>query len=419
MAGIVYCPECESTVNFPERLFGQIVRCPSCRASFRAEAPVAEKPALQVVDHERSRSAGGKAPGIEDREEEANDAHLREREAEEQQELEEDPRRVGTDAGEVNEEAKALNPEGRDREERDSDEDLPGPQPNRQPFTVDVLASWRRVQSGLMFVMAAAIVGLLANIGGAIGFASVDPYSTREASVAAKVNTLLPRMVFEEPAPRPATLPTGRLALTMILFYSACACAAGLAIAGNLYCMVIPNQRNARSTLTSSIAMLCFGLFLFAGAWLYLYVRVEIWQNGVKHARGTTLDGPPLEGIVIFIFGATLLLAQPALFSLFLRNAARAVGANWLATSLIFQTVVPVIVALGFVLASISWYSALKGAINAEFAGTYDAAFATETVEIAELVIKILYFVYVGYAVWFVASLIVTRITITRAMRYS
>ena len=82
--------------------------------------------------------------------------------------------------------------------------------------------------------------------------------------------------------------------------------------------------------------MLCLGLVLFLGAWVYLYVRVTIWQNGVAQKPviwGNKLDSPPLEGILIFIFGGTLLLAQPALFSVFLRNTAQAVRANRLATA--------------------------------------------------------------------------------------
>ena len=383
MPETIYCPECDGPVSLPGRLLGKIARCPSCRATFRAEVPAKEEPVVLVVGNEPSRPASREPIHAEE------------------------------------EVAKQSRGERGDGQEEVSDEDLPGPQPTRRPLTVDELASWRRVRFGLTFVLAGTIVGLLANIGGAMGLASVDPYSTRDASVLAKVNMLLPRMLWDEL--RPAAVPTGRFAVTMIFFFSACACAAGLAIAGNVFCMAIPNQRKARSTLTSSVATLCLGLFLFSGAWVYQYVRFTLWQNGVpqKPIWGSKLDSPPLEGIIIFIFGGSLLLAQPALFSVFLRNVARAVRANRLATTLILPIVLPVMGALGFVLASISWYSALKGAIDAKFAGTHDAAFVAETAAIAEPAIKVLYFVYVGYAVCFVASLIATRIAITRAMRYA
>jgi hypothetical protein len=383
MPETIYCPECNGPVSLPERLLGKVVRCPACRAEFRAEAPAKEEPVLLAVPNERSRPASG------------GTVHAGEDDAE---------RRGGEPGVE---------------KDRISDEDLPGPQPKRRPLTVDELASWRRVRFGLSFVLAGTIVALLANIGGVLGLGSVDPYSKSSASVLAKVNTLLPRLAWDQIEVRPATVPTGRLALAMILFYSACACAAGLAIAGNLFCMAIPNDGNARSTLTSSMAMICLGIFSFLVALLYLYVRVKIWENALTNLPATKRDGPPLEGFVIHVFGATLLLAQPALFSLFLRNATHAVGANRLATTLSFQSIVPVLGALGFVLASISWYSALKGAIDAEVTGTLTGAVATETAEFVEPVIKILYFVYIGYAVWFVASLIATRIAITRAMRYA
>src|SRR5262249_61224619 len=55
MAEIIHCPECERSVSVPERLFGKIVRCPSCKATFRAEAPEEEEPELEVVEDEPPR----------------------------------------------------------------------------------------------------------------------------------------------------------------------------------------------------------------------------------------------------------------------------------------------------------------------------------------------------------------------------
>src|SRR5262245_11270524 len=52
MAEIIPCPECERSVSVPERLFGKIVRCPSCKATVRAEAPEEQEPEIVVVEEE-------------------------------------------------------------------------------------------------------------------------------------------------------------------------------------------------------------------------------------------------------------------------------------------------------------------------------------------------------------------------------
>ncbi|HMF13145.1 MAG TPA: hypothetical protein VKE94_12595 [Gemmataceae bacterium] len=387
MPEIIYCPECERTVSVPERLFGKLVRCPSCRHTFRAEAPATEEP--EVVDEEPARPAGRK-PSKSDRREEDAGPLQRKRRGEDEEKVEAPSRRPRRKAGDEDEVEEGPRRKRREEEEQDEEdeEDRPRRRPKRPRLSVDDKAAWRRVRFGLTFVLAGAAVGLLANIGGVIGMRSVDPPTVR------------------------GSFSTG-LIVTWILYYAACTAAAALTIAGNVYCMVIPNERNARSTLTSSVAMICLGLFLLLGALFYQYVRLKFWEHAVTSSADANPSSPPLEGLVIYIFGATLLLAQPTVFTLFLRSAAKGVRADGLALSMIFQAIVPAVVALCFVISSMNVYSALKGAIDTST--TYDVDWdRLLEKETAWNALGILCFVQIAYAVWYIVSLVLTRIAIIR-----
>jgi hypothetical protein len=392
MAETIHCPDCDRAVSVPERLFGKRVRCPSCKAIFTAESPVVD---VEVVEDEAPPRSPARKPARRDHDEDKEEAPRRKRRVEEEEEAaapphrrneeheEERQRRVRPKKEDEDEIAERTRGRRRPAEEDEEDEEEPRPQRKRPKLTGDMVWGWKRVRSGLVFVLAAAVVAVLANIGGVLGFrALVD---------------------LEAQVPRTDAPFTTELILLVVIYFLACTVAVGLAMTGNIICMAIPEPKTARSTLTSSLAMMALGLFLFLGGVIYLWVRVAIWRNKIPLYAATDVPHPPLEGIVVYIFGATLLLAQPGVFSLFVRNAAQGVRQSGLAISLIFQAIAPALIALAFAIAAMSMYSALTGdAVNRE-AG--DAGWTT---------VKILYFVEFGYAAWFITSLILTHLAITR-----
>jgi hypothetical protein len=392
MAETIRCPDCDRTVSVPERLFGKRVRCPSCKAIFTAESPVVD---VEVVEDEAPPRPPTRKPA--QRTGEADD-HDRPRRPQRGDEDEDRPRR-------------ALR---RDREEKDDDEDRPRrrrrdlddeddeERPRHKPLKLsgDEKWAWRRVRFGLLIVLAAAVIALLANIGGVIAFRSSENIFAPRALAGGGEATGLPSLAT-------ATI------VVLILYYLTCICAVGLAIAGNIYCMAIPHQRSARSTITSSIAMLCLALFLLLGAWLYLWVRVQIWEHQVGSSADAKPGPPPLEGILVYLFGGTVLLAQPAVFSLFLRNVAQGIRHNGLALNMIFQAIVPALIALGFLVAGMSIYSSITAELGARFEGT-SRVYAQEAAEGAWTALKVLYFVAIAYGVWFIGSSILTCVAIIR-----
>jgi hypothetical protein len=403
MAEIIHCPECERSVSVPERLFGKLVRCPSCKATFRAQAPEEEEPELEVVEEEPPRrtkptrrdeeeeEVPRRKPRTEDEEEEA--PRPRRREPDDKEDARR-PRRARSKM--EDEEAEVERPRRRLRDaDEEDDEDEPPRRRKRIKLTGDEIWSWKRVRVGLTLVMAAAAVGLLANVVGVVWFRSVE--------------------MSDAPAPSgrgttavSASFSTGFIAL-LVVYFLLCFVGVGLAIWGNIVCMAFRGKLSARSTLTSCIAMLILGLFLFAGGLAFLYVRVRLWSSSPTSA-------PPLEGLVIYIFGATVLLAQPGVFSLFVRNVAEGTRQGGLALTLILQAIVAGGIALAFVIAAMSQYSSLTGVMSAVYEGTGRGG-VQEVGDTAESVLKILFFAEIGYVAWFVTSIILAHVGISRLVQ--
>src|SRR5262249_6241373 len=347
MPEIIHCPECDRTVSLPERLIGKIVRCPSCRKTFRAEAPVEEEAEPVVVDAEPPRPRDRK-PSSQDeddrsrrrrRDEEGDDSDARPRRARRREEEDEDdrPRR-----------------RSRDRDEEE-DEEEDRPRRKRPKLTGDEVWSWKRVRVGLAFVLAAAALGLIANVVGVLWIKSIE--------------------LFEKSAIRSGEMPawagplTSSCIILLVVYFLLCFVGVGLSIGGNIVCMAFRGKLSARSTLTSCIAMLILGMFLVAGGLVYLGVRVRLWGEKFESTSSAPPGAPPFEGLIVIIFGATLLLAQPGVFSLFVRNVADGTRQGGLAISLIFQAIIAGVVAIAFVFAAMSMYSSLTGAMSARFEG--------------------------------------------------
>src|SRR5262249_355280 len=215
MPEIIHCPECDRTVSLPERLIGKLVRCPSCRKTFRAEAPVEEEAEPVVVEEAPPRPRDRRPSSHEDddlprrrrRDKEEDDSDARPRRSRHREEEDEDdrPRR-----------------RSRDRDEEDDDEE-DRPRRKRPKLTGDEVWSWKRVRVGLTFVLAAAALGLIANVVGVLWIRSIE--------------------VFDVPAVPRAGTPaiassfSSAFIVLLVVYFLLCFVGAGLGITGNIICM--------------------------------------------------------------------------------------------------------------------------------------------------------------------------------------
>lgn len=379
MAEIINCPECERTVSVPERLLGKTVRCPACKATFIAESAVQE---LEVIEDDEPPRSPARKPAR--------------RAADHQEERRRQRRR-----DEEDEDARPRHSRRRSADERDDDEDdeLEDDRPRRRkrPRFRDANAqAWEKVQLGLVLVMSGFVVAFVANV-----VMAIWSYSGAASGFQA--------------GPRPGGGAPDTSSHTIVgAIYLLCALvSAGLTIAGDAVCLAIPKDKNARSTAISSIAMLILGLLLYLGGSVTFYIQLNSWNESLGAAADPT--APPTFGLVIVIGGFALLLGQPVVFLLFLRAAAITTRKGGLALAIITQVIFGALAVLIFIVGAMSGYSALRGVIDRRYIG--GGGGIEEAASIGRICAYVAFFSFVAFAVWNIATIILTRLAISDHIR--
>jgi hypothetical protein len=83
-----------------------------------------------------------------------------------------------------------------------------------------------------------------------------------------------------------------------------------------------------------------------------------------------------------------------------------------LALSILFQAIAAGLIALVFVISAMGQYSAIHGLMGAVEGRS--RAGVDEAGDVSGTVLKVLYFVAIAYTAWFITSIILTRLAITK-----
>jgi hypothetical protein len=356
MPEISSCPHCKRPVSVPERLIGRTVRCPSCKSTYTARSIIGEAEAVEEpTDTKR-----------------AEDADDRQRQA-------------------IVDEAEETEGEGYER-----------------PRFRDIhVHGWGHVQTGLILLLAGFGVALISTL-------ILTLSSQSDASTVVRAPLVQggrgDELVKDETAALVCMFSGGALddvsARTSLWITSLAGIglAAILSAVGYGFCMQVPRDHRARSTVLGALLLTVMGYSVFLGGCIWSYGEFE----EIRAMSSGSKAAPTSYGMVAGILGFTLLLSQPLVIMFFLRRAAVTGRADYFASSISYGIAVVVFGLVAYITAVIGLFWMLQ-----DFFDSLTGSRLGGGVEIIGMVGSIsaivAFFTWLAVALWYIVALLLTR----------
>jgi predicted Zn finger-like uncharacterized protein len=387
MPEIVKCPECKRTLRVPDDLLGKTVRCPSCQVTFTAQAGDAEPPPPPMpkmeIDEEEEQAVTRK-PKRRDSEDDDDDRPARRRRYDDDN-LPEHEDDVGED---------------------DEMEDVAERRGRRVPRGTG--AEWRRVRSGIGYLLAAVytllglivvyccgifVVGFAA--AGAAGAAAGGKGGGGNAGVAA----------------------LGGIVIVAGIVLLGLLAALVLQLIGLIFCTSAPEYRGGRM-----LAKITLGLFI-----TYLAAQVTNWILAfVNPAMGLAGGANPMAAmagagglsLAVSGIGALASFGYYGTMIFMLRSLALALREEGLARNAMYFFIYYVVFVVFAIIASVVFFAVILKEMGNVAPGQGPPPNFAQGLGFGIMAFScIIILLSLGMLIWYIITLVMTRIAIGRAVR--